>query len=371
MPEFDKWWNDTKKHEKRLRHWLPHWKQLAAAIGKKRRMRYFTLCARSMIDVFMLVKENILELDKENYSIGSVQFCECDWEQFVEIRDLIAREDAGFFGRLEDVVLFKDDDFTAQFPTLASIENKLEDENLQQDYQAIDRLQLKRTFFNVKASFPYDYVNLDFCQYYYPKPPDMLRINDTIEQFLDWQRRPSEDGLQLQLNDFILAVTCRHDGQFPQTAEARLTALIQENCSESPAYKEQVQKSRGVSLIEDWINKDREDFFFAAWPKDIARTARDYGWEMQIMEYVYYRRIGDGDNPYMIACLVAKFSRTKQKPNYMSAAVYALHEKNRKLIGDIDRNSNEGKHLIEDLAKIVVIRNEQAIRKQRPELPEP
>jgi len=41
---------------------------------------------------------------------------------------MIAREDAGFFGELESVVLFKDDDFTAQLPTLESISVKLEEE---------------------------------------------------------------------------------------------------------------------------------------------------------------------------------------------------------------------------------------------------
>ena len=113
MPEFDKWWNDLKKHRKRLRHWLPHWKALAARLGDGRRLRYFTLCARSMIDVFMLVGEGLLDVEPENNSISRVQFCECDQEQFDEIREMIAREDAGFFGQLENVVLFEDDDFTA------------------------------------------------------------------------------------------------------------------------------------------------------------------------------------------------------------------------------------------------------------------
>src|SRR5271156_1407070 len=191
MPEFDKWWNDLKKHQKRVRHWLPHWKALAASVAHERSMRYFTLCARSMIDVFMLVREGLLEIDPESHAIKRVQFCECDQEQFVEIKEMVAREDAGFFGQLEDVVLFKEDDFTAQFPTIDSINEKLEDEGLQNEIEKVDKLQLKRTHFAVRSSFPYDFINLDFCQYYYPKPPGMLRVNETVERFLDWQRNGS------------------------------------------------------------------------------------------------------------------------------------------------------------------------------------
>ena len=371
MPVFDKWWSDTKKHRKRLDHWLPHWKQTAERIGEERRMRYLTLCARPMIDVFLLVKEELLQRDPENHSIGSVQFCECDQEQFVEIKELIGREDAGFLGRIEEVVLFKDDDFTAQFPTPQSVDIKLDDERLQAETAKIDRLQLKRTFFNIKSSFPYDCVNLDFCQYYYPEPPDMLRINDTVERILDWQRRSSEDGEQVQLDEFILAVTCRHDAEFPPEAEGSLLELIRTNCAAWPEYKENLKEICGVAEIEEWVRNNKEDFFFAGWPKDIARAAREYGWAMKILEYVYYRRVGDEDNPYIIACLVAQFSRVNQTPNYSATALFALREENRKLIGDIDRNSPEGQELLEHLAEIVAVRNEQARRVERPELPDP
>ena len=67
--------------------------------------------------------------------------------------------------------MFQDDDFTSQFPTLESISVQLENENLQSEGEKVDRLQLKRNHFHVKASFPYDFINLDFCDYYYPKPP--------------------------------------------------------------------------------------------------------------------------------------------------------------------------------------------------------
>jgi hypothetical protein len=371
MPEFDKWWNDLKKHRKRLQHWLPHWKALAAQVGDNRPIRYFTLCSRSMIDVFMLVVQGLLKIDPDNNSINRVQFCECDQEQFDEIKEMIAREDAGFFGELEKVVLFKDDDFTAQFPTIESINLKLEDEGLQTDLEKVDRLLLKRTNFNVRSSFPYDFVNLDFCQYYYPHPPGMLRVNETVEKVLDWQRRPSADDTSIQLQEFILTVTCRHDVEFPTEAEARLTELIRSNCTSSSQYRDQLANSRGTTRVEQWLTTDREDFFFSGWPKDIARTAKEYGWYMNILDYVYYRRTGDQNNPYVIACLVARFSRSNPSPEYIPTALFALDPANRKLIPEIDRASSEGQQLLANLQTIVTARNQQAERQHRPQLPDP
>jgi hypothetical protein len=82
------------------------------------------------------------------------------------------------------------------------------------------------------------------------EPPDMLRINETIKKVLEWQRRQGNDDLVsdgVEVEDFILAVTCRHDdGGFPQPAQERLTALIKENCAQSEDYKEQVIALRGA-----------------------------------------------------------------------------------------------------------------------------
>jgi hypothetical protein len=284
---------------------------------------------------------------------------------------MIAREDAGFLGKLEDVVLFRDDDFTAQFPTPESIARKLEDEGLQDELEKVDKLTLKRTHFNVMSSFPYDFVNLDFCEYYYPQPPGMLRVNDTVKKVLEWQTRPSDDGNDVRVQEFILAVTCRHDGDFPTEAETRLMELIRSNCADSRQYRAEVEKTRGSVRVEEWIARDREDFFFSGWPKDIARSAKEYGWSMQVLDYVFYRRTGDQNNPYLIACLVARFSRSNRIPDYIPTALFALNPTNRKLIPEINRASAEGQQLLENLQVIVTARNAQAQRQHRPQLPDP
>jgi hypothetical protein len=369
MADFGKWWKDPKKHVKRRDYWLPHWKNLAEKLSGKRPVRYFTLCARPMIDIFMLVREGLLSVDGENHSIGNVRFCELDPEHFAEIKDLIATEDAGFQVQLEAAVLFQDDSFTGGCPTLDSIAIKLEDERLQNDEDKLNKLHLKRTAIYLQRSFPYDCLNLDFCEYYYPDPPDMMKINLTVERILEWQGHASDDGTVV--DEFVLAVTCRHDAQFPQEAEDRLRALILENCKISDAYKKSLVETRGED-INQWLESDREDFFFAGWPKDIAGAAKKAGWAMQILDYVHYRRVGDhDDNPYLITCLIAHFSRDDPNAKYLLTAFNALAKDKRTLIGEIDVKSPIGEELIADLTEIVDARNVQAGRVDRPPLPSP
>jgi hypothetical protein len=371
MPTFEKWWDDLKKHRKRLENWLPHWRNIANEIGDKRSIRYFTLCANSMIDVFMLIREGVLEFDATNYSIGSVRFCEYEVEQFNEITEMMSREGSGFLGRLEEMLLFRNDDYTAQFPTPESIDLEFAMQGESIPEVNAEMLRRKRRHFEVRATFPYDCINLDFCQYYYPNPPGMLRINETIERILEWQLMPSADGEEIEIEQFLLSVTCRHDANFPQEAERRLRELIRENCATSQVYQQQVNELLGAARIEEWPQRDAEGFFFSGWPKDIARSARECGWGTEILDYVYYRRVGDEGNPYVIVCLVIKFFRVKQRPDYMPVALLALRPESRKLIAEVDRASNEGRQLLADLREVVAIRNQQAVRKHCPVLPLP
>ena len=319
-----------------------------------------------MIDVFMLVAAGLLRIDKDSDSIQGVQFCECESDDYTVIREMIGSEDAGFFGILQDVALFKDDSFTTDYADDDAISVALEDEALADD--KVERLQLKRTFMHLRSSFPYDYINLDFCDYYYPNPPNVFTINETVQHFLEWQwSSPVGDGVLL--DDFVLAVTCRHDSKFSREAEKALSQLVEDNCSASTDYAKQVQESRKVTKIEEWIKKDREDFFLAAWPKDIARMANALGWKTDILDYVYYQRPADGSVPYIMICLVIKFSRAATKPDYLPAALHALNRERRQKIEEIDPQSSNGKQIHASLEKIVVLRNERARRIRRLELP--
>jgi hypothetical protein len=283
---------------------------------------------------------------------------------------MVGREDAGFFGRLEDVVLFEDDADTKQFPTTESLDAKLEDEGVQNDRDLHERLLLKRKFFKIRSSFPYDLINLDFCQYYYPEPPGVLRINETVARILKWQSEADDkESKELRIQNFILAVTCKYDEHLPVDARKRLREIVLNNYKISPEYKEKFSTTRNVG-IRKWVTKEKEDVFFSGWPKDIVRTATEAGWSSEILDYVYYQREGDRGNPYTIVCLIVNFIRSRSA-DYISAAVFALAKENRIFIDDVDRNSRDGKQLVGSLRSIVSVRNLHARKKGIIELPDP
>jgi len=372
MPtEFDKWWADPKKHYKRMNYWLPPAKTLKSELGSSRVFRYFTLCSRSMIDVFMLAREGVLNYDPIRGTVIHVRFCESDSEQFPEIGELIGIENAGFFGELEELVLFQDNPYTAQYQTLESINEALEDEGLAIDKR--QKLQTKRTHLYVEASFPYDFINLDFCGYYYPKPPDILKINRTVEKFLDWQRQYENGGISagpgVGVQDFLLSVTCRHDDDFPRAAEKRLSELVKSNCELHSDYKKYLEEKRCVSDLNTWMQSEREDFFLSTWPKEISRLAQQYQWGMKILGYVHYDRVSDEGRPYKIICLICRFTRISKDPNYIQVAIDALDQSKRRLISEIVKTTQNGQTLLGDLTEIVNLRNGQAKRRSRPLLP--
>ncbi len=367
MPaEFDRYWSDLKKHRKRRRHWLPAAVAIASELKGQPSLKYFTLCARSMVDVFLFVKEGLLDYSAEGHLVRNVTFCEMDEELFPEIKELIGLEDAGFPGRLEDLVLFEENSLSGKYLTVDEVSAALEDEGLARD--AIDTLITKRRHLQLRASFPYNLINLDFCGYYYP-PPDILRINSTVERFLEWQRQPAPAGKNV--DEFLLFVTCRHDGGFPEAATEHLRDVAAANCVEHESYLSYFERTRGPGTVDGWATKENEDLFLSVWPKEIARSAQRYGWGMEILGYPYYDRLTDGGYPYKIACLVARFRNTQSEGNYLRVALQALDRDSRELIPEISVDSAEGRDLRADLVAIVELRNQHAIVRNRPILQMP
>jgi hypothetical protein len=367
LSSFDKWWDDPKKHFKRVHCWLPRLKEIARSV-RSRGLRYFTLCARPMIDVFMLLDDSLLHMNKDNRAIAGVQFCEMSEPNYTEILDMLAREDSGFLGRLEDVALFEDDEYTKHFKSPQDIYEEREREGESLTEEKSDRLQLKETALLFEASFPYDFVNLDFCDYYYQRPPEVFRITETVGRFLDWQRRTSIGANPVSVDNFILAVTCRYDESFPQQAEEFLGRLVQDNCNKWSQYDEAIRKSKGMS-VNEWIAAHREDLFLSAWPKHIAHIASEFSWDSEILDYVYYNRPADSRTPYVMICLVIRFTRSLTATD-LASALYAVDTENRREIPEIGWTSDEGKNLLAHLERVRKLRNEQANIRGRVELPD-
>lgn len=183
---FGKWWPCLKKHAKRRICWLPHIQSIKARL-KTRDLRYFTLCARPMIDIYMLVKEGLLPFDSKSNRISGAYFCECSEPSIGEMRELIGVEESGFCAYLEDLVLFKDTAETAMRSSQADISKYLDTEGEGIDENVLKALKLKRAHLDFRGLFPFDFINLDYCDRYYGKPPNVLKVHQSVEQILEWQ----------------------------------------------------------------------------------------------------------------------------------------------------------------------------------------
>ena len=370
---FDKWWPCLKKHTKRVKHLLPYAKHIKTNLNSARPFRYFTLCAPPMIDVFMLTKEDVLDYDEARCAIDTVVFCEYNQEHVPMMRELIGREDSGFQGRLEDLVLFEDDDLTATLPDLRAVENYINQKGESLGDKR-DVLQKKIDHLEMQRCFPFDFINLDFCDHYYPDPPDILKVNKTVDRMLEWQRRvhPASTSSKTarKVDEFMMAITCRHDTKLPHEAQERLLNIIRSNCDEFPNYKDQLRASH-AGEIEAWAESSNLDFFLAGWPKEIAHLADQRQWDMEIIDYLHYSRVSDAGQPYEMICLVCVFKRTEFSKTYLTVSMKALDEDQRTTINRVNREDENGKALLSDLTSIVELRNVHAENAKRDVLPLP
>jgi hypothetical protein len=368
---FGKWWPCLRKHEKRLQVWLPHVRTLKAGLDG-RGLRYFTLCARPMIDVYLLVRENLITLDPRTRRIDGVSFCELEPAVMAEMKELLGVEEAAFGARLEDLVLFKDDAHTLPHATPEAIAEYLDQEGERLAGTAVEAaLELKRKHLEFHRLFPFDFLNLDFCDRYYPKPPDVLRIHRTVERLLDWQNDAGgAEGAKFRVDRFVVAITCRLDDALPPEAIDRLKTIVAQNRDNHPEYATALGRLNGTTL-DQWLVQDRLDFFMSAWPKEIARLARDKAWDLKILDHVHYDRTGDNGNAYDMVCLVVEFTKAKACKTYLAAVTAALDEQARRELVPIAETTKRGRQLLTNLRAVVALRNEQARHYRRAVLPDP
>ncbi|MDO8545017.1 MAG: hypothetical protein Q7S40_31620 [Opitutaceae bacterium] len=368
---FGKWWPCLKKHEKRLTAWLPHVKRVRQGLNG-RDLRYFTLCAPPMIDVYLLVREGLVPFDQGTRRVEGVTFCECEESVVSEMKELIGVEEAGFFAKLEDLVLFVDSDETRPLATIQDLSRYLADQGEGLDDTVAKQMQDKRKHLEFQLLFPFDFINLDFCDRYYQEPPNVLRIHETVKKMLEWQSRDSTDDSDktIHVEKFFAAITCRTDSATPADALTRLKQIVEQNRHNHPEYRTAMNRLDGKSL-DQWQTTGELDFFMSAWPKEIARLATELHWDIEIKEHLYYDRINDKGQPYNMVCLVAEFTRAEKCSTYLTAITTALSPESRREIRPFDIDSAPGKALLADLGKIVALRNEQARYYRRVELPDP
>ncbi len=369
---FGKWWPCLRKHYKRTYIWLPRARELHSELAGGRTFRYFTLCARPMIDVYMLVREQILPVDDTAKRVRGVSFCECNSDVFPEMLELIGIEESGFLAKLEELVLHQDTPETETLDSEESLTRYLEEQGEGLDFAIRERVEGKRRHLVFRELFPFDFLNLDFCDRYYGSPPDVMKIHATIDKILEWQRRPNtaDGGKEFSVKRFVAAITCRVDLNTPPDAVSRLKDLVTRNSAEYPEYSQAVRQ-RAATGLDQWAREFPLDFFMAAWPKEIARLAKLKSWDIAIRDHAFYERQNDEGETYHMVSLVVEFIQAPICDTYLTAVTRCLDPNARTAIPRFDPESGDGIALISDLREIVDLRNSQATRVAREPLPEP
>jgi len=369
--DFDKLWDCPKKHTKRTKHWLPRAKAIKNGIGDERAFRYLTFCARPMIDVFMLVREGILGQDVDLGTINEVVFCEKEAEDHSEITTILGDPGSGFARKLEDLVLFRNNHATLPYEQIADIDLFFQTQREDRRPGLRERLTEKKEHLQLLEKFPFDFINLDFCGYYYP-PPDILEINKTVRKILELQNQQGQDdyGKTVSVDRFLLSVTCRFDEDIPSQAWTRLEKIVQDNLKSYEDYCAALNGGDKSTNLKDWRKRNSFDFFLSAWPKEILAFSRECSWKMEIKDTVYYIR-GRGRDQYRIVCLVAEFERSENVDVYLEQAIHALDSDLRTFIGKINPKAPDSLKLLADLKSLVQMRNERAKKMGVKELPQP
>jgi hypothetical protein len=325
-----------------------------------------------MIDVYMLVKEQVLPFDIATRRVQGVSFCECDQEIFPEMKELIGVEEAGFLANLEDLVLFQEIAATQTLDTEQALTKFLEEGGEGLDAAVREKVEEKKRHLLFQDLFPFDFLNLDFCDRYYGDPPDVMKIHGTIDKLLEWQRRPGKTGSgdEFSVHRFVVAITCRVDLNTPADALSRLKRIVTDNRNAHAGYK-QALEARAVGDLDSWADAAPVDFFMSAWPKEIARLAKQKSWDIAIQDHAFYDRQNDNGEDYHMVCLVVEFTQAPICNTYLNAVTTCLQENSRTFIPRFEPGNGDGAALLSNLREIVELRNRQAKHFSRDQLPDP
>ncbi len=296
---------DVIKHYVRLNGWLPSCRRRKTKV-KRRPFRYFTFCAASAVDVFMLERDGILKRTQEGL-LEATYFCEQDAEQFEEIVNLIGTRGQGLLGKFEEIVLFKETSETNGRTYLDPGPDKITDILRRQ-------LQLKDKHQQLVAAFPFDVINLDATGTLFP--PRQGPVSDLINSIftiLKWQAEkllPSGNVV----NEFTLLLTVQVDESAGNVgAIDQLCELVQHNLDQRPEFlsrwiEEFAEVTPGNLAQQDFVR-----FFTIALPKLLIEHGLSLAWDVTSDGRLLYQRTR-GQNTYTMMCEVLTFMRLSSPP---------------------------------------------------------
>lgn len=297
--------SDPIKHYVRMYGWLPRSMECAKSVAP-RQVRYFTFCAASAVDVFMLEREGVLRRDADGRLRGAY-FCEVDAEAFEEIVQLIRSKDQGFFGRFEDIVLFDETPGTVNRTYTNPGTGKI-------TAQLRERLRIKDLHERMRASFPFDLINLDATGTLLP--PKQGAVSDLVKaimRIVAWQHDASLSGGR-KIDRFSLFLTAEIDNSASNhQAVGQLISLVKCNVDQVNGFRDCWEKKFGAVAVDVLAMARFEDFFPVAFVKAVVEKSILLGWDVVSNGRFLYRRARNGEQ-YRMMSEVLTFYRVTPGP---------------------------------------------------------
>lgn len=247
------------KHCARYYGWLPASKEYQKQ-SKKKSLKYFTLCAKEAIDVFMLEMEGVFARD-DNKKLPEVIICEKDPRDAAEIFQLVRPplKEAIFVGELEKILTFQDNEETINL----SLEEDVRDRRIR------DLLRIKDLSERIIKYFPFDIINFDpYGNLLYPEAA-ANPLYQSFEKIFE---------LQEAINTFLLFVTTPIT-HIHSCVQVRFKNDFESNVSEYSEIQSALLSSFGT-IEYDEINEHKKTALSFA-KSVVIRAAKSKGWNSE------------------------------------------------------------------------------------------
>ena len=281
---------DIAKHYVRKEGWLDacrnQYNYVSTQINRKRRKQpftYFTFCAVSAVDVFMLEMSHLLKRDNISGRLENVYFCEKDKRQFQKIEGLFGRNEAGFLGDFAKIVLFQDDD-----ETRGKEDWVVDDEEAVPNDTTRTKFRYKKANQRFKELFPLDVINFDPFGPFFPADEEIYsNMLQSMRKMFEWQNKEAKDGHKC--DTFTLIVTTHiEETRYNQNAISEMVEAASTNIANHAEFKKAFQHRHNHVDPQRFRQDNFRDFFCVIFPKVIAPFAKECGWFGSHSEiYVY------------------------------------------------------------------------------------
>lgn len=256
---------DPKKHYVRLEGWLPIFRRYAQE--RQGAVRYLTLCAKGAIDIRYFRSKGLLRYDQAEKIYPTVAFVEKDAQDYAIIAETLGTVMLGIKGDLEEILVRP-----AQNPDTSE--------------------QLRR-------SFPYDVINLDFTgEVVRQDDPPYSQTIRAIEKVIELQRDADSGAWHMFLTFRACPQTSNHE------ADEELRVIMEDNLRDDRVRAAYGNRPQPGQLV----GSQYEEFLRIGVAKFLASSASQRGYSCTLEGSYTYPRNPEGEPAYCIVKLIMRFT---------------------------------------------------------------